>query len=171
MIGCNDLQTSGPRIWPDITMECQRFRVCLRKNNFVNPSDGRTDCTSLGDEYALSARLIDFTALAKKARQEYIIEVFHNNNTASLFRPIPITEQEATAQENEANLFKAEIISKIGALLEQMGESVQKKYASIKSKRRDELLKILEEVRFLFNSENIIVPKAQNKEFCQKNVQ
>jgi len=47
----------------------------LRKENFVNPSDGRTDCTSLGDEYALSAQLIIFTDLAKKARQEYIIEV------------------------------------------------------------------------------------------------
>ena len=46
---------------------------------------------------------------------------------------------------------KAEIICKIETLLEQMSETVQKRYNGIKSKRRDELLKILEEVKFLFN--------------------
>jgi len=30
---------------------------------------------------------------------KYITEVFHNNNPASLFRPIPITKQEATRNE------------------------------------------------------------------------
>jgi hypothetical protein len=129
----------------------------LRKDNFLNPTDGRTEYKSLGDEYELSAQLIDFTDLAKKARQKYI-EVFHNNNNnkASLFRPIPITKQEATAQENEANMTKAEIVSKIEDLLEQMSESVQKKYGgiNIKSKKRDELLKILEEVRFLLKTDN-----------------
>ena len=34
-----------------------------------------------------------------------------------------------------------------------MSESVQKRYGRIKSKRHGELLKILEEIRFLFNSE------------------
>ena len=48
---------------------------------------------------------------------------------------------------------KAEIGLKIETLLEQMSESVQKRYGRIKSKRCGELLKILEEVRFLFNSE------------------
>jgi len=43
---------------------------------------------------------------------------------------------------------------KIEILLEQMSESVQKRYTGIKSERRDELLKILEEVRFLFDSDN-----------------
>ena len=52
--------------------------------------------------------MINFTNLAKKSRQEYIIEVFFNHNPASFFRPIPITKQEAAAQE---------------ALLEQMNES------------------------------------------------
>ena len=50
---------------------------------------------------------MNLTDLAKKSRQEYIIEVFFNHNPASFFRPIPITKQEAAAQ----------------ALLEQMNES------------------------------------------------
>src|SRR5437879_3444734 len=97
-IGYNDLQTSGPRIRPEITTECQRFRVRLRKDNFVNPMDTRTTCKSLGDENQLSAQLMNFTDLAKKARHEYIIEVFYNNN--------PITKREAIAQEDETNMSK-----------------------------------------------------------------
>ena len=81
-------------------------------------------------------------------------KMMNNNNPASLFRPIPITKQEATAQENEATQSKAEIILKRETLLEQVSESIQKKYGRIKYKRREELLKILEEVRFLFNSES-----------------
>jgi hypothetical protein len=50
----------------------------------------------------LSAKLTNFTDLAKKAREKYIIEVFHNNNSASLFRPIPIAKQEAIAQDDDA---------------------------------------------------------------------
>ena len=44
---------------------------------------------------------------------EMIIEVFYNNNSAPLFRPIPITKQEAIAQDDETNMSKAEIICKI----------------------------------------------------------
>ena len=99
-------------------MECQWFRACLRKDNFVNPTDSRTICKSLGGEYELSAQLLNFTDLAKQAQQKYIIEVFYNKNSVSLFRPIPITKQEAIAQNEEKNLTKAEIICKIKIFLE-----------------------------------------------------
>ena len=35
-----------------------------------------------------------------------------------------------------------------------MSESLRKRYSNMKSRRRDELLKILEEVKALFNSDN-----------------
>ena len=136
-------------------MECERFRARLRKENFVNPTiDLRTACKSLGEEYELSAQLINFTNLAKEARQKYIIEVFHDNNSASLFRSISITKQEAAKQMSDANMTNAEILHKIEVLLEQAGDSIKKKYRGLKSKRRNELLAVLEEVRSLFNSEN-----------------
>ena len=97
---------------------------------------------------------MNLTDLAKKSRQEYIIEVFYNNNPTPFFRPIPITKQEAVAQEDEANMPKGEITFKIEALLGQMSESLRKRYSNMKSRRRDELLKILEEVKALFNSDN-----------------
>jgi len=71
---------------------------------------------------------------------------FHNNNPASLFRPIPITKQEATAQEMkqicpEQKLFWSPWTDE---------QECSERYGRIKSKRHGE---ILEEVRFLFNSE------------------
>ena len=97
---------------------------------------------------------MNFTSLAKQARKTYITKVFYNNSSDSFFRPIPITKQEEIMQKAEVNMTKAEIISKIEAFLEQMSESIQKKYLGIKSKKRDELLIILEEVRSLFNLDN-----------------
>jgi len=98
--------------------------------------------------------MTNFTSLAKQARKEFITKVFYNNSSNSFFRPIPITKQEEVAQKSEANMTKVEITCKIEAFLEQMSKSVQKKYLGIKSKKRNELLIILEEVRSLFNSDN-----------------
>ena len=48
---------------------------------------------------------------------------------------------------------KAGILLKIESLLEQMKESIQKKYCGLKSRSWCELLTILQEVRYLFNNE------------------
>ena len=74
--------------------------------------NARTVCWSLG-EHELSEQLTNFTYLAKKARENFIIEVFFNKNPSPFFKPIPITKQEANAQQNEENMTKAEILLKI----------------------------------------------------------
>jgi DNA anti-recombination protein RmuC len=130
-------------------MPCQKFHVHLR--GFID--QGETKWKSLDGEYELSEQLKNFSEIAKKAQQEYIIEVFYKNNPASLFRPIPITNQESIAQENETQMTKAQILLKIESLLEEMSESIQKKYCGLKSRNRSELLAILQEVRYLFNNE------------------
>jgi hypothetical protein len=108
----------------------------------------------LGNEHELSEQLKNFTYLAKQARKNYIIETFINKNSSFLFRRIPITKQEANAQNNEENMTKAEISLKIETLLEQLSETAQKRYSGFKSKKRDELLGILQEIKCLFNSDN-----------------
>ena len=130
-------------------MPCQKFHVHLR--GFID--QGETKWKSLDGEYELSEQLKNFSEIAKKAQQEYIIEVFYKNNPASLFRPIPITNQESIAQENETQMTKAQILLKIESLLEEMSESIQKKYCGLKSRNRSELLAILQKVRYLFNNE------------------
>ena len=49
---------------------------------------------------------------------------------------------------------KAEILLKIQSLLEQMNESIQKKYHELKTKNKNELLIILQEIKYLFNTNN-----------------
>ena len=65
-----------------------------------------------------------------------------------------LQKKEAETQESEENMSKAEILLKIGTLLEQLGENVQKKYSGLRSKKRSELLSILKDVKYIFNSDN-----------------
>src|ERR1044071_4616021 len=116
-------------------MECQRFRTLLRSLEFVNPANARTIYRSLGEEYELTEHLENFTHIAKQHRRNFIIETFINKNRTSFFRPIPVTKQEARLQETEENITKAEILSKIEILLEQLSENVQNKYSGLKSKK------------------------------------
>ncbi|RHZ86475.1 hypothetical protein Glove_50g129 [Diversispora epigaea] len=86
---------------------------CKKSLEFTNLDNARSVCQSLGEYHELSEHLKNFTHLAKQARQNYIIKVFFNKNPPPFFRPIPITKQEADAQENEENMKKAEILLKI----------------------------------------------------------
>ncbi|RHZ88954.1 hypothetical protein Glove_19g413 [Diversispora epigaea] len=152
-IGYNDLPSSGLRTRPESTIECQRFRIHLRSHEFVDPANTRTSCRSLGND-ELSDQLKNFTYLAKQARKNYIVEIFINQNSSSFFRKIPITKQEVDMQDNEENMTKAEISLKIETFLEQLSETARKKYSGFRSKKRDELLSILQEIKCLFNSDN-----------------
>ena len=49
---------------------------------------------------------------------------------------------------------KAEILLKVEALLEQLGENAQKQYSGLRSKKRSELLSILQEIKSLFQSDS-----------------
>ena len=49
---------------------------------------------------------------------------------------------------------KAEILLKIETLREQLGENAQKKYSGLKSKKRGDLLCILQEIKHEFDSDN-----------------
>lgn len=165
-IDFNDAHSTGPRTRPESVIETQRFRARLRK--FIGPQETRSIWKNLGDEYELSEQLKDFTNIAKKARENYIIEVFYKNKPAFSFKPIPVTKEESIAQEHEANLTKAEILCKIQSLLEQMSENIQQKYHAIKSKNKNDLLNILQEVRFLFNADNEVHDFVERPEIMQQ---
>ena len=103
---------------------------------------------SLDGENELSEQLKNFSNLAKKAREDYIMEAFYNKNTTYLSKPIPITKEKAASQDNEAKMTKKELMIKLESLFELMGENVRRKYrGGFKSKNKDELLIILQEVR------------------------
>ena len=70
------------------------------------------------EEYGLNENLKNFTFLARQAQKNFITKTFINKNNSSLFRSIPISKQEAKAQESEENMTKSEILSKVETLLE-----------------------------------------------------
>ncbi|RHZ84150.1 hypothetical protein Glove_85g68 [Diversispora epigaea] len=159
IIGYNDYQTIGPRTRPESSMECQRFRTYLRNLEFVNQSL---------EEYELNENLKNFTDLAKQARQKFITEVFINKHNSPLFRSIPITKQEAKAQESEENMTKSEILLRIETLLEQLGKNAQKKYSGLKLKKPlcpicNWDIEINREELVLVSGEYHIAPKDRDK--------
>ncbi|CAH1770147.1 7760_t:CDS:1, partial [Entrophospora sp. SA101] len=150
------VHSNAPRTRPESSTECQRFRVQLRNLDFVNPTKITSMYKSLVDENELSEQLKNFSNLAKKARENYIVEVFYNKNTTYLSKPIPITKEEAIAQVSESKMTKQELIIKLESFLELMGENCRCKYRGFRSKNKSDLLIILQEVRCLFNEENEI---------------
>ncbi|GET56411.1 hypothetical protein GLOIN_2v1787283 [Rhizophagus irregularis DAOM 181602=DAOM 197198] len=83
-----DMSSSLSYFYPESITECQRFWVYLRKLNFLNPMETKTDFKSLGGE---------------------------------------------------------NILHKVESLLEQMSESIRKQCYGIGSKKKSELLAILQE--------------------------
>ncbi|RHZ77087.1 hypothetical protein Glove_186g15 [Diversispora epigaea] len=104
-------------------MELSKVSSSLEKSDFLNPAT-----KSLGREFELSSQLNSFSSIAKKNRQEFIIEVFYKKNAVPPFKPIPITLQEIT-KKNVLNM-------KIESVLEKMYDSVRKKYLGIGSKKK-----------------------------------
>ncbi|CAJ0876398.1 6953_t:CDS:2 [Entrophospora sp. SA101] len=149
---CEPINLNTPRIHPESSMECERFRAKLRSLNFINPEETTSIYKSLDGENGLSEQLKNLSNLAKKAREDYIMEVFYNNNANYLSKPIPITKEEG--QQNK--MTKKELIIRLESLFELMGKNVQQKYHGFKSKNRSDLLIILQEVRCLLNEENEI---------------
>ncbi|CAG8608328.1 9857_t:CDS:2 [Diversispora eburnea] len=128
-------------------LQYHHWKIAARNSNT------RTSCQSLGND-ELSDQLKNFTYLTKQVRKNYIVEIFINQNSSSFFRKIPITKQEADMQDIKENMTKVEISLKIETLLEQLSETARKKYSGFRLKKRDELLSILQEIKYLFNSNN-----------------
>ncbi|CAB4417416.1 unnamed protein product [Rhizophagus irregularis] len=70
------------------------------------------------------------------------------------FQPISIIQQEAMVQVDESNMIQIEILRKVEFLLEQMSESIRKQYHGIESKKKNELLTILQEIQNLQSVDN-----------------
>ncbi|CAB5373007.1 unnamed protein product [Rhizophagus irregularis] len=102
------MSSSLSYFYPESITECQRFWVYLRKLNFLNPMETKTDFKSLGGESKLRKILAD-----------------------------------------EFNIIRIDILHKVESLLEQMSESIRKQCYGIGSKKKSELLAILQEVRNL----------------------
>jgi len=118
----------------------------LRK--FINPQKTRIIWKSLGDEHELSEQLKILVILQKKPEKIILWKFFIKINQLLYSNPFQL--------QNKNPLLNNEIKFKIESLLEQMSRSVQQKYCGFKSKNKNDLLNMLQEIKCLFNEENEI---------------
>jgi hypothetical protein len=148
MIGFKDRESLGPRKIPDFSAESQRFRVELRKNQFFTKSHFK----NLKDDVILSEKMKNFSYLAKEKRNTLLKEILLQEASTSTWHPIPITEQEETAQQDEKNMNKKELLSIINSIFFSLPETLRPKYNSLNNKTKGNLLIILQELRNIYDT-------------------
>jgi hypothetical protein len=90
--------------------------------------------------------LKSFSITARDRRINYIKEKL-NSTKPSLTRPIPVTTYEAQMQSTESSMKKDELVLVIESLVGSLNETNRPQFQRLKSKRKDELLVILQQVR------------------------
>ncbi|CAG8850933.1 40592_t:CDS:1 [Gigaspora margarita] len=152
-MGYADSESSGPRSRPDYEEESQRFRIQLRKTGFLNPNLNNS-FDSLDRNNKLSVQMKSFSDKAKAQRINYIkgkLGLISPEPT----RSIPVTYDEAQLQSAESSLKKDEIIFAIKTLVESLNEAKRPQFRGLRSKRKEELLTILQQVRDLHNATDV----------------
>ncbi|RHZ44823.1 hypothetical protein Glove_709g82 [Diversispora epigaea] len=150
-IGYTDNESSGPRTKPDFVIESQRFRIQLRKSDFLNPIQKENTFKSLGN-IILSEELKNFTSIAQEKRKIYIKQKLLQLTTNETWEVIPISAEEAVSQKNENNMTKEQLVAIINSLLVSLPESQKLKYHNLNNKPKIILLQILQEIRSLQNN-------------------
>ncbi|RHZ49681.1 hypothetical protein Glove_518g13 [Diversispora epigaea] len=149
-IGYTDNESSGPRTKPNFVIESQRFRIQLRKSDFLNPIQKENTFKSLGN-IILSEELKNFTSIAQEKRKIYIKQKLLQLTTNETWKVIPISAEEAVSQKNENNMTKEQLVAIINSLLVSLPESQKLKYHNLNNKPKIILLQILQEIRSLQN--------------------
>ena len=152
-IGYSEGEIHRPRTRPDFAIESRRFRVQIRKTQFI---DSNQNFQNITGEWMLSEELKKFSEIAHKKRAEFIKAVLIDKSPLGIWHPIPITRDEADFQQSEISLTKTEILTIINSLIPSLDDSNQLRFRSLSSKSRDNLLNILQEIRNILAENNII---------------
>lgn len=153
-IGYADAESTGLRTRPDYETESRRFRIQLRKTSFLNPKENDRHFESIDGYNKLSEEMKSFSITAQARRINYIKEKLNSTKPLTT-RPIPITTDEAQIQSSESSMKKEELILVIGSLIGSLNETNRSQFQGLKSKRKDELLAILQQVRDLTDGNEI----------------
>ncbi|CAG8812878.1 11239_t:CDS:2, partial [Racocetra persica] len=119
----SESEANGSRTRSSFTAESRRFRVQIRKAQFVNPNADNRIFQNLGGELTLSEQMIRFSEITSMKRNEFIKATLIKKTPLGIWRPIPITCDEAELQKSEGSLKKSEILSIITSLIPSLGDS------------------------------------------------
>jgi hypothetical protein len=153
IIGYKDQESGGSRSRPDFQNESERFRVELRNADFLNPSRSNPIFGSLDGSCRLSEAMKSFSVTAQAYHINYIKEKLISKNPPGITHPIPVTAEEEEKQSEESSMTNRELILVIESLIGTLNEINLPQFKGLKSKKKDELLLILQQVKELHNSE------------------
>lgn len=146
----SEQESSGPRSLPDFSKESQRFRVELRKTCFLNPSKNDSVFKGLDGNTELSNAMKTFSSTAHVHRQNFIKKKLTSDKSPNA-RPIPVTVEEEEKQSAISSMSNNDLICVIQTLIESLNEANRPQFKGLKSKRKDELLQIFQQVQDLHN--------------------
>jgi hypothetical protein len=155
MIGYKDQESSGFRSRPDFQRESERFRVELRNAGFLNPFRSNPVFGSLDKSCRLSEAMKSFSVTAQAYRIDYIKEKLISKKQPEITCTIPVTAEEEEKQSEESSMTNRELVLIIESLIGTLNEVNLPQFKGLKSKKKEELLLILQQVRELHNSEEV----------------
>ncbi len=147
-------ESIGPCSKPTFEKESQCFCTVLRRKDFLNPFKLNPVFESLDGDNKLSEAMKSFTSLAEVYRIDYIKEKLGSKKQMSVTHLIPVTVEEEGKQLMESSMSKKELLSIIQTLLGSLNEANHPQFKGIKSKSKDDLLLILQQVKDLCNGNN-----------------
>ena len=150
-IGYSGQESAGPRSKPTFEKESQRFHSVLRRKGFLNPSKLNPTFESLDGDNKLSEAMKSFTSLAQASRINYIKEKLSFKKPMGATHLIPVTIEEEEKQLTESSMSREGLLLTIQTLLGSLNEANRPQFKGIKSKSKDDLLSILQQVKELHN--------------------
>ncbi|CAG8796741.1 41266_t:CDS:2, partial [Gigaspora margarita] len=125
----NDFHKKRTRL--DFALESCKFRVYIRKNNFLDPSNNTFQ--NINSEWKLSEEIKKFSELVQMKRIEFIQKILIEKNSTRIWHPIPITTEKADIQKSENFLQKQEVLSIINSLLPYLNDIDHLKFKNLSS--------------------------------------
>ena len=116
VIGYAESETRRPRMRPSFIAESQRFRVRIRKTQFVNPNADNRVFQDISGEWMLSEEMKRFGEIVHTKRIDFIKAKLTKETLLGFWQPIPIIREEADHQKTESLLTKSQILSIINSI-------------------------------------------------------
>jgi len=100
VIGYSESEIYRPRTRPSFITESNRFRVQIRKTQFVNPNVSNRVFRDISREWILSEEMKKFSEIARMKRVDFLKARRIKKTSLDAWRPIPVTSEEADRQKN-----------------------------------------------------------------------
>ena len=116
VIGYSEHEAHVTRTRPGFLNESRRFRVRIRKTQFVNPNADDRVFQNISGEWMLSEEMKRFGEIAHTKRIDFIKATLTKETSLGIWQPIPTIREEADCQKAESSLTKSQILSVINSL-------------------------------------------------------